>query len=240
MSKPIRELRQQLLRLQPHGGPYSQSILAQATYFLNSVVRHSGRSAREIWSSRDQHTGANITLQDPLLSDIQFHQRQKSHKSSAQYTSRNGKKMLLPNLNVGDIVFIKSESSKSKARESYFIFVTDHVKKIAKIQKFPVSHSKHRPIMVEYQNMYKSPAVVMHIPQPPKLQYTMGDSSSHPRLPLSNPPKLMPNSDCDGSSSCSEVSGEECSSDEFDQSFTDESDHHSVHTFSSEETPYLS
>lgn len=68
-DKAIRELRDQIVRLQPRGGPYTPSTLAKATYFLNSIIRYSGRSARELWLSRDQQTGANIALQDSTPTD---------------------------------------------------------------------------------------------------------------------------------------------------------------------------
>ena len=216
VDKAIRELREQLVRLQPQGGPYSQSILAQAVYFLNSLIRHSGRSAREIWSSRDQQTGANINLQDSLLSDIQFHNRQKSHNSSAQYASRDGKRVDNPNLTVGDTVFIKSDLSKSKARDSYFVLETDDVKKLAKLQKFPMSHFKHHPIIVEYQNLFKLPVVSPRLPRAPKLDPVLGSRDTFVSTPtsLSNPPCLTPNLDDDNSSSCTESDIENCSDDD--------------------------
>ena len=59
-DKAIRELREQLVRPSPHGGAVSEATLARATAFLNSVIRHTGRSAKELWLSRDQLSGANI------------------------------------------------------------------------------------------------------------------------------------------------------------------------------------
>ena len=47
-DKAIRELREQLVRLSPHGGAVSDATLARATAFLNSTIRHTGRSAKEL------------------------------------------------------------------------------------------------------------------------------------------------------------------------------------------------
>ena len=49
----IKELRQELVKLSPHGGRVSEKTLALATENLNSRIRHLGRSAKELWTSRD-------------------------------------------------------------------------------------------------------------------------------------------------------------------------------------------
>ena len=64
VDKAIRELREQLVRLSPKGGPYSESVLARATSYLNEIIRHTGRSAKEIWVSRNLTSGTNMTLAD--------------------------------------------------------------------------------------------------------------------------------------------------------------------------------
>ena len=61
-DKAIRELCEQLVRLSPHGGAVSEATLARATAFLNSLIRHTGRSAKELWLPRDQRSGDNIQL----------------------------------------------------------------------------------------------------------------------------------------------------------------------------------
>ena len=211
MDKAIRELREQLIKIQPQGGPYSTTILAQATYFLNSIIRLTGRSARELWLSRDQQTGANISLQDSWLSDIQFENRQKSHHSSASYASHNGKPVVCPNLAPGDTVFIKSDLSKSKARPSFFVLETDDVHQLAKLQKFPMSNFRHHPIVVEYQNLFKpsSASQVPIISSKPRhdLDTSLELFRPNPALPpikpflkLSQHPHYTPDSDSDSSS----------------------------------------
>ena len=47
-EKAIRELRDQLLRISPQGGPFSEVTLARATDNLNSMIRHAGISAKEL------------------------------------------------------------------------------------------------------------------------------------------------------------------------------------------------
>ena len=153
-EKAIRELREQLVRLSPHGGPVSEATLARATAFLNGLIRHTGRSAKELWLSRDQLSGANIHLDDKDISDTQFANRQLSHIPSSKYASRNGKPANVPDLHIGDTVFVKSDRSKSKARDSYFILSLDDKNQLATLQKFPMSHFRVHPIQVQYQNLY--------------------------------------------------------------------------------------
>ena len=59
-DKTIRELREQIVKLSPHGGHLSAATLARATSFLNSIIRASGRSSQELWLSQDSISGANI------------------------------------------------------------------------------------------------------------------------------------------------------------------------------------
>ena len=153
-EKAIKELREQLVKLSPHGGPVSASTLARAVAFLNDIIRHSGFSAKELLYSREKATGDNLNLLDSKLSDSQLQKRLNSHLSSAKYKSRNGPPVTIPILAVGDLVFVKSERSKSRARNSYFILELDYEKQLAKVQKFPMTHFKHHPILVQLQDLY--------------------------------------------------------------------------------------
>ena len=153
-EKAIRELREQMVKLSPHGGQVDSSTLARAVAFLNDIIRHSGFSAKELLYSREKTTGTNITLKDEQLSQEQHDKRLGSHASSASYSSRNSPPVTTPSLAVGDLVFIKSERSKSKARDSYMVISLDHNTKIACIQKFPMSNFRHHPIQVEFQDLY--------------------------------------------------------------------------------------
>ena len=154
VDKAIRELREQLVRLSPHGGAVSDATLARATAFLNSIIRYSGRSAKELWMCRDQSSGINIQLNDQEISDAQFSKRQVSHLPSAKYASKNGKPVSLPSLQIGDKVYVKSDRSKSKARDSYVVLHLNQNTQMATIQKFPMTNFRHHPIDVQYQNLY--------------------------------------------------------------------------------------
>ena len=192
-DKAIRELREQLVRLSPHGGPVSEATLARATAFLNTVIRHTGRSAKELWMSRDQLSGENIQLNDRSISDSQFQKRQAGHLPSAKYASRNGQPALSPTLQVGDTVFVKSDRSKSKARDSFFVLDLNETNKTATIQKFPMTHFKHHPIQVQYQNLYKvKPHPTLTSPSfPTTSQPVLTKNNQRPTPPTNQPRKLQ-------------------------------------------------
>ena len=154
VDKGIRELREQLVRLAPSGGKVSEHILAIATAYLNDLVRHTGRSARELWVSIDVISGENIILNDGKLSDKQFNKRLSNHALSAKYHSRGAEtKENLP-LSPGMPVYVKSDRSKSKARDQFVILSIDHETNYAVIQKFPMQKFRSHPISVKVSNIY--------------------------------------------------------------------------------------
>lgn len=127
VDKAIREHREQVLKLSPKGGPVSPAILARATASLKLLIQQSSRSAKELWLSSDQESDMNLEVKDEDLSNSQFQSRQASHASSASYSSRNGKPVNIPTLAVGDSVFVKTDRSKSKARDSFYILELDEL-----------------------------------------------------------------------------------------------------------------
>ena len=80
-------------------------------------------------------------------------------------------------------MFVKSDRSKSKARDSFVVTHLDDSKKMATVQKFPMSHFRHHPIAVQYQNLYPCSAV------PPP---TLTDSPSLPPTPTPSLPTRSP------------------------------------------------
>ena len=179
---------------------YSESILARAISFLNDIIRHMGRSSKELWVSRDQTSGVNITLHDASLSDNQTAFRKSHHQSSAKYKSRHGPLVKLPNLQIGDTVFVKSDVSKSKARDSFIVLHLNKENMMATIQKFPMERFRHHPIKVACQNLYKVPSLFLKdsnrgslsLSSPMKMKATR---KSNPKLHLSQPPSYTPPTD---------------------------------------------
>ena len=156
-EKAIRELREQMVKLNPSGGPISPIILAKAVSNLNDVIRHTGRSARELFMARDSVSGEKLNISDQKIADLQFKKRRINCDSSARHSSRDAPAVELPQLNVGDSVFIKSDRSKSHARDKFIVLEVNSDTAMATLQKFPMKNFRRNPLSVQLQNIYRAP-----------------------------------------------------------------------------------
>jgi hypothetical protein len=120
VDKAIEELGLEFLKVSPEGGPMTGVTLAQATARMNSRIRHSNLSALEMWTQRDQVTGAQLPLSDQYLIQQQHQLRDKNHQYSAK-SKCHGRHGLTIDFKVGDLVYIKAERDKTKSRDKYII-----------------------------------------------------------------------------------------------------------------------
>ena len=88
-EKAIRELRKQMVKINPRGGRITHAALQLAVSNLNDVIRHTGRSACELHLGRDSATGEKLNITDTQLFDIQYNTRQKNNVASAKAKSAN-------------------------------------------------------------------------------------------------------------------------------------------------------
>ena len=97
-------------------------VLSIATDVLNSRIRQQGLSAKEIVFGRDQYTGEKLAVDGKEISDKQDKLRRKAnHKPSAYSKSKSKQHAIDASVDVGDLVFIKTEGSKNTPRERYII-----------------------------------------------------------------------------------------------------------------------
>ena len=120
-ERAIREVREELLRQEPLGGPVTPVTLAVATACLNSRIRSRGLSARELWTQRDQFQNRQIPLTDLDVILKQHEQRLSNHPLSEKSKNPLQKPFIQHNLEVGDIVYLNSDRNKSKARNRYLL-----------------------------------------------------------------------------------------------------------------------
>ena len=114
----IEELGLELLNLSPEGGPVSDVTLALATANTNSRIHRDGLSAQEVWTQRDQLTGEQLPIVDRQLILSQNYSRQQNHAPSAKSKARGRTNLPTAAVSVGDLVFLKGDRDKLKARES--------------------------------------------------------------------------------------------------------------------------
>ena len=121
-EKAVGELGTEILRMSPDGGPLPRVTLALATASLNSRIRRDGLSAREIWTQRDQFTGAQLPFEDRDIVKRQFEARLGNHGPSAKAKAPKAIHPA-PNLGLcpGDLVLLRHEHDKTKARDKYMI-----------------------------------------------------------------------------------------------------------------------
>ena len=119
-EKCNQEFEDELLRLDPSGKPIDKSTLSKVLQTLNCRIRNRGLSAREILFCRDQVTGVSLAIDDATLSTMQEEIRHRNHRASI---NSKGQKPLSsnPSFHVGDLVYLKLERHKFKAREQYII-----------------------------------------------------------------------------------------------------------------------
>ena len=92
-----------------------------------------------------------------MLSNLQFQSCQKSHQSSEKYgINKFSKEAEISPVQSGDKVFVKSERSKSKARDPYLVVSVNLDEKTAVIQKFLPKNMKENLQRVKLDNIYKA------------------------------------------------------------------------------------
>ena len=92
---------------------------------MNSRIRRDGLSAREIWTQRDQVTGQQLPLFDRELILNQNISRKKNHLPSARSKATGSTDISTAIVSVGDLVFLKGDKDKLKAREKYLVTSID-------------------------------------------------------------------------------------------------------------------
>ena len=124
-AEAVRELEEELIRQEPGGRPVSEVCLAIATARVNSRLRFSGLSSRELWTQRNQFTHEQLPLSDSQFILAKHDLRSSNYSFSEK--SKNPRRLIpnSPSLRVGDLVHLVSDKDKSRARDRYIIVSTD-------------------------------------------------------------------------------------------------------------------
>ena len=164
-SVPFEELGLELLS--PEGGPVSDVTLALATANTNSSIRRDGLSAREVWTQRDQLTGEQLPIVDRHLILSQNYSRQQNHAPSAKSKARGRTNRPSAAVSVGDLLFLKGDRDKLKAREKYLV-VCVREDLYCELRKFTTSQFRSKLYLVPMSECYPvAPTVLALSPQGP-------------------------------------------------------------------------
>ncbi|XP_068706826.1 uncharacterized protein [Montipora foliosa] len=124
-EKCVAELGDELLRVCPEGGTISPLSLAVATANLNTRIRNRGLSAREMWLQRDQFANAQIPFSDLQVVRQQQSLRLRNHPTSERSKPPGCYPRPATPVEVGDLVYITSDGSKTSARNRYLVVSVD-------------------------------------------------------------------------------------------------------------------
>lgn len=125
-EKAIAELEDEILRQNPNGGPVSMLTLSVAVARLNSRLRVTGLSARELFTQRDQFTNEQLPLNDRDVILSKHQQRTENHPYSMKSKLRSKVIRKRPNVKTGDLVYLYSDKNKSQARSRYLVVSIDN------------------------------------------------------------------------------------------------------------------
>ena len=124
-DKAIAELVDQLLRQEQGGGPVTDFTFSVAVARLNSRIRYTGLSARELWTQRSQFTNEQLPASDLEAINKKYAIRDANHPASAFSEWKSKRAPIDQLLNVGDMAYLYSDRDKSKARSRYLITAID-------------------------------------------------------------------------------------------------------------------
>ena len=159
-ERAIEELGLELLNLSPEGGPVSDVTLALATANTNSRIRRDGLSAQEVWTQRDQLTGEQLPIVDRQLILSQNYSRKQNHAPSAKSKARGRTNLPTVAVSVGDLVFLKGDRDKLKAREKYLVVGLREDLSCA-LRKFSTSQFRSKLYVVPMSECYPVPPTVL-------------------------------------------------------------------------------
>jgi hypothetical protein len=133
-GKAFGELEEELLRQEPGGGPVTDLKLSIAVARLNSRIRFTGLSARELWTQRSQYTNEQIPVSDLYTINSKQALRENNHSSSALSKWKSNETQHQQPLQVDNLVYLYCDREKNKARNRYLITAIDgewcYIKKI--------------------------------------------------------------------------------------------------------------
>ena len=151
-ERAVQEVEQEILRIQPEKGPVTNVTLALATAATNSRIRRDGLSSRELWTQRDQLTGAQFPFKDEDVIDHQSRARHKNHDVSAKCKARGRGPNDPSGIKVGSLVYLVAEVSKLQARDKYMI--TSVTGNSCTIRKFTRTQFRKRQYTVPIKSVF--------------------------------------------------------------------------------------
>ena len=192
-ERAVQELERELLKLEPMGGPVTQLDLTVAVANLNTRVRRGGMSARELLMQRDQFTSDQLPLDDHKVILEQHRRRVQNHPYSERSKAPLMKLPAVVPVEVGDIVYLYSDSDKSRARSRYLVVSVDGA--WCNVRKFAGSQLRSTSYRVKLSECFRVPVCgsaddLPHGASGPSLSDSMGGEVPVQAAGPPPPPKI--------------------------------------------------
>ena len=154
-ERAIQELEDEILRMGPLCKTVTPVSLSLAVSALNSKIRSRGLSSREMMTHRDQFTNEQLPVSDRLLIEQQHANRADNHGHSARSKAPLKIPAVLPDIDVGDLVYLFADRNKSQARDRYLVTSTDQL--WCNVHKFKGDQLRNASYRVKKSDCYKVP-----------------------------------------------------------------------------------
>ena len=191
-ERAIQELEYELKREVPEGGRIPPVQLALAVARLNSRIRASGMSAREVLYQRDQYTNQQLPISDHDLILQQHKNRLRNHSYSEKCKAPRIVPTLRNTISVGDIIHLQQDGNKLLARPRYL--VTSINGDWCTIRKFIKSQFRSAPYKVHVAECLKPMEIPNQIPDvsddDENLPHELPTDYPDPQPPPPSPPPV--------------------------------------------------
>ena len=185
-EKAVQELEDELLRIDPTGGPITEAQLSVALSCLNARIRLHGLSASEVFIRRNQYTAEELNNNEKDIISAQHTSRSDNHAPShktqqpdSSTRCRTYKQLISPL--EGSIVYLKNDRSKMYARPMYMI--TKREGDQLHLKKFVNNQLRNREYIVHASDTFCIPTDVS-LKSSPKQPDNGHEDMCCPALPL--------------------------------------------------------
>ena len=128
--------------------------LSIAASNVNSRIRNTGLSAKEIIMKRDAITNEPIHIDDNKLQDFKYEKRIQNHGYSEKSKSNGNPSAVKAIVNIGDIIHAKSDGCKHKARPLYLVTEVNFQSSTTTVQKLIGSQFRGKKYLVKFSEIY--------------------------------------------------------------------------------------
>lgn len=189
-ERAVQELEEEILRQDSSSRSVSPLSLSLAINRLNSRIRKSGLSSREMLTQRDQFHNSQIPINDESLIAQQHQRRQLNHSYSEKSKAPSGRHPVSPDIHVGDLVYLYSDRNKSSGRDRYLVTHVDTM--WCNIKKFVGNQLRAASYRVKRSDLYRVSTTAderIRSPMDSLALVDIDDNSDTDASPANSPPQ---------------------------------------------------